>query len=620
MNHEQFSDLVARLEPIARRDPRGYESRVILLALLGYGYLGLIILLLLAALAGSALLIVKAAAIALKLIVIVGALVWMVLRSLWLRIPAPEGVRVTANEVPALFDMIERLRGKLDSARFHEVVITDDFNAAVLQIPRLGPFGWHRNYLMIGLPLMKALTPLQLEAVLAHEFGHLAGGHGAMANHLYRLRISWSRLLEELGREHRAGRFLFEPFFKWFAPYFSAYSFPLARNNEYHADQISSALCGAQAAAQALTATVVVSDYLGTVYWPGIHKQADSSPRPAFSPFSALGVQLSTDVLRPYATGSIERALGDKTGVDNTHPAFSDRLRALGQEPDYAPPAPDGAADQLLGAAREHITKLFDDRWQESIAPSWKARYESAQEGQREMAALAAREQAGESLSDDDALRYALMIEDLGNDTEEAISRLHALVARAPGHASAALNLGFHLLARNDHAGIALVERAMALDDSFVMVGCQRLYDFCVRHDMPEDAKRFMRSLEARTGTLKQMADEVNNITLRDRFVPHGLTTEALDNLVAQLRAIGGLRRVYLVRRLLKHQPDVVTYVLAFIYTPWWKWQSPKETDRIRDQIVRQVDFPGHVTVFCGEGENHWFEKKFRKITASRIL
>ena len=43
-----------------------------------------------------------------------------------------------------------------------------------LQLPRLGIFGWYRNYLIIGMPLMKSLTCEQFKAVLAHEFGHLA--------------------------------------------------------------------------------------------------------------------------------------------------------------------------------------------------------------------------------------------------------------------------------------------------------------------------------------------------------------------------------------------------------------------------------------------------------------
>ena len=35
------------------------------------------------------------------------------------------------------------------------------------------------------------------------------------------------------------GSFLFMPFLNWFVPYFSAFSFPLARANEYEADAIS---------------------------------------------------------------------------------------------------------------------------------------------------------------------------------------------------------------------------------------------------------------------------------------------------------------------------------------------------------------------------------------------
>jgi len=79
-------------------------------------------------------------------------------------------------------------------------LITDDFNAAVVQIPRLGLLGWYRNTLLIGLPLMKALTRQQLAAVLAHEFGHLAGGHGRLGNWVYRLRFGWARLAQGAAR------------------------------------------------------------------------------------------------------------------------------------------------------------------------------------------------------------------------------------------------------------------------------------------------------------------------------------------------------------------------------------------------------------------------------------
>ena len=242
MNHDEFVALVARLEPIARKNPASYENRVIFLAAAGYLYLTMVILLLLAIVAGSLVAVFTAHIIALKLVFIVVPFLWLVFKSLWLKFPKPEGVEITAEYAPALFAMIEKLRHKLRSSQFHHVLITGEFNAGVVQNPRLGPFGWHRNYLLIGLPLMKALTPLQLEAVLAHEIGHLAGGHGAISNRIYRLRMSWANLLERLQRQNSAGMFLFQPFFNWFSPYFSAYSFPLARANEYHADAVAAQL------------------------------------------------------------------------------------------------------------------------------------------------------------------------------------------------------------------------------------------------------------------------------------------------------------------------------------------------------------------------------------------
>jgi Zn-dependent protease with chaperone function len=67
--------------------------------------------------------------------------------------------------------------------RFHGDVVRfgvrgNATNASVVQIPRLGVFGWSRNYLTVGVPLLDAVTPEQFEAVLAHELGHLARAHG----------------------------------------------------------------------------------------------------------------------------------------------------------------------------------------------------------------------------------------------------------------------------------------------------------------------------------------------------------------------------------------------------------------------------------------------------------
>src|SRR5207248_8888294 len=132
------------------------------------------------------------------------------------------------------------------------VLLDESFNAGVIQIPRLGLLGWQRNYLVIGLPLMQALSPEQFRAAIAHEMGHLSRNHGRFAGWVYRLQQTWSRLLETLQAERHGASVLFEWFFNWYAPYFSAYSFVLRRADEYVADRCAVELAGVRSASEAL--------------------------------------------------------------------------------------------------------------------------------------------------------------------------------------------------------------------------------------------------------------------------------------------------------------------------------------------------------------------------------
>jgi len=139
-------------------------------------------------------------------------LAYAILRALWVRFPRPDGVAVTRAQAPALFTMVEELRRKLACPRFHHVLLTAEWNAAVAQRPRLGPFGWYENYLQLGLPLMTGLSLDEFRAVLAHELGHLSRNHGRFGSWIYRIRATWGRLLESLHQARHHWRGLFEGF------------------------------------------------------------------------------------------------------------------------------------------------------------------------------------------------------------------------------------------------------------------------------------------------------------------------------------------------------------------------------------------------------------------------
>ena len=604
----------------ARRNPAGYRTRVLLIALLGNAYLGVMLILVAAlfALALASVVWLKAAGV--KLALVVGVFLWMMLKALWIRIEPPQGTEVTAHDAPQLFSVIEELRRALRAPRFHRVLVTDELNAGVVQSPRLGIFGWPRNYLIIGLPLAKALSVEQFKAVLAHEFGHLAKGHGRVSNWIYRQRLRWARLIAVLEQSESRGLFLFRPFLRWYAPYFNAYSYPLARANEFEADATSARLASKRAAAEALTAVNVVGSYLSERYWPQIVRKADELPQPAFAPFSRMGPHVAREIDQKSMQAWLEEALARKTTPDDTHPSLTERLEALGEPPCLALPAADAAADRLLGAALERITEEFDKGWQDRILPSWQERHREVQEARQRLAELDEKHLSGVELSVQEAYDRALLTESAGGNADRCVEQLRSLHARAADDPVIHYTLGVRLLARDDEAGVALLKRAMQLDPSEIARCSEALRDYCWRKERKDDAHEWHRRMSERIEFEQAAAKERDQVRTTDKFERHDLQAEALSKMQAQLRAISGLRKAYFVRKRVKHMPERAAYVLGFTVSGGFFRGKKGSTQVVLRRIQEQVSFPGETMILSVEGENYLFGRKFRWMRGSRIV
>ena len=256
MNEDKFASLVRSLETFASKNPGVYKLRVGALGALGYVYL-LVIVSLLLGIVAAVLYYGSLNALTLKALWIPLVLVGIVLRSLWITIPVPDGAELKREQAPALFDLIHEVTKTLNGPKIHHVLLSSDFNAGIVQIPQFGMMGWLNNYLVVGLPLLKAFTPAEFRAVLAHEVGHLSGKHSRFSGWIYRLRQSWVEVLTRVHYERHYASFLFEPFLKWYAPYLNAYSFVLARAQERQADEYAVDLAGRETAAVMLARLAV---------------------------------------------------------------------------------------------------------------------------------------------------------------------------------------------------------------------------------------------------------------------------------------------------------------------------------------------------------------------------
>jgi Zn-dependent protease with chaperone function len=619
MERADFEALIERMERAAAEHPVAYRRRVFGLAALGYGYLALVLLVLLGV---GALTIVGFSALSIfgvKIILVVGALLYTVIRALWVRQAPPEGEAVTPSDAPLLFALVGELQQRLKTPPIHCVLVTPELNAAISQVARMGLFGWHRNYLVLGLPLMKGLTVEQLKSVLAHELGHLSRGHARAANRIYRMRLIWARLESSFQRQPRFGAGLIRQFFVWYIPYFNAVSFPFARANEYEADAASVQLTSARDTAQALTNVHVIGSYLAQQYWPAIHASAKDSPEPAFAPISGFVAQSISEVPASDLERWRDAALNQITSHVDTHPSLGDRLKAIGAPAEFAPPLKGHGADELLGSALGRLEKTFDSRWRERILGSWQKQYEATQVKRTRLAALRA-ENAQRPLDEPGSLEFATLVEEVGAGGKEALPLLRAVAARFPDSKAAQFALARSLLSGGEEEGVSLMDGVITADPTALLAGSALLRHYFGQRGDHANGKIWHDRYVDEAIRLQNGQKIRRTLLLSDRYEPHGLDAEAVAKLTLQLKAIKGVKRAYLVRKIDSRFPNPPLYVLGVRCTGFFQLHRQSGAARILKEITEKVAFPGETNILSVDANLYKFARKMRRVKRSKLV
>jgi Zn-dependent protease with chaperone function len=616
MTSEQWDALVRRLEPLAKENPAGYRLRVGLLAALGYLYILGALLFLIGATVGLFFTVVSAHAILLaKLAIPLAALAVVIIRALWVKIPAPEGIALDKSAAPPLWKLVDDVRARVDGPKVDQLLLSGELNASVVQIPRFGPIGWERNYLVVGLPLMQALSPEEFKAVVAHELGHLSKRHGRFSSFVYRLRETWSRLLTNLDEDRHWGRILFRRFFGWYAPYFGAYSFALVRAHEYEADQASAEAAGPHAAATALAALTVADRYLADSYWPSVFEGARTDKRPPGAAYSGMGVGLAEARTGTEREEWLLKALREPAGTADTHPSLSERLLELGVVPPESiialqNGAGETAAQRFLGDAETQLVQRLDDEWRRNVAPHWEAEHEERLEGERTLEELDRRAEH-ESLSADEVAQRAVLTAQL-REPEVAVPLLEELVTRDPDDAGSHFLLGVLLLNLEEDRGLEHLERAMDLDPETVLGACECAYGFLRAHERDEEAEPYLRRAQRRADELEAGHAERLNVGLRGDFEPHALPPEEVERLREALSGFKKIKRAYVVRKRMRHLDDEYPMHVLFLFPRGLVYDQQK----IVNQVAAAVPFDGWI---FSPRETSFKRRKLDRIPGAKI-
>jgi Zn-dependent protease with chaperone function len=257
----------------------------------------------------------------------------------------PPGPRVTSDDQPRLFQEIRRIAEATKSPMPLDVYIGADLNAAVAHVGGFFGIG-ARPIMIVGLPMIAALTVSELRGVLAHEFGHYVGGETRLAPVIYRTRRAIGRTINALARsEHVITRLMFVPFHLYGLMYLRT-TLGISRRQELDADQMAARIAGGSAFESGLVkihaAGLVLDAYmngeigglLAAGYRPPIAEGFERFLRA--EPIAAV-LEKADEVIREGTSDPYD-----------SHPSLKERLDALRTATDSPLRDPDPAATELL--------------------------------------------------------------------------------------------------------------------------------------------------------------------------------------------------------------------------------------------------------------------------------
>ncbi|MDD5394983.1 MAG: M48 family metallopeptidase [Thiothrix sp.] len=565
---QQFEELVERAEQEIAEQPAAYKRRLKWLALLGYAViLGLLVLLLVLtggtvwlALTSSALLLLLFKS---KLIFVLAGLVWVLVRSLFVRIRAPKGYELSRAGFPHVWAEVDKLGKELGTPPIHNIILTSEMNAAIAQTPRLGIIGPYKNTLILGLELLFALTTGQARSVLAHELAHLSGDHSKFSGWIYRLRQSWTQVNGAFHASNVWGTGLLRRFLDWYAPYFSGYSYVLARDNEYEADALAGKLTSHDTAASALVAVHVYGELTGQQFWRSLYDQAYTQAQPETAAYTRLQqfyqqFPIHEDEFKRH----LRTALTRKTDPADTHPALMERLKAL-KATGIKPETDTCKAAVWLGEKTVGVIQHFNQQWVSENTAQWLDFHQRAQTARQDVDKLAARDY--HALAESEKWQLASLTERF-LPARDALPLYQQYAASYPEDTDADLAIGRLLLVRDNADGICHLEKAMC-NPALCVYAAEEAWRYYVRQQQPQQAGDWLIRLESAADLLEEARQERADIQGSDTLMAPNALDKAGEELVQELLGTlpqhGKVQEVWLAQKKVRHFQDNPLFVLA---------------------------------------------------------
>lgn len=612
-SRDKYNQHMEKIIALFNEKPQEFFLRVTGLICLGYAYIAMALVVLITFTLFTFILLMKMPYLAFKLGLPLLLVLGVIFRSFWIKTPPPAGIKLKKKDYPKVYEIVEEIRSGINAPPVHQIQLIPDFNASVMQRPRLGLLGWQKNYLMLGIQLLKTCSYDEIRSILAHELGHLAEGHSAKDAWIYRVQGVWYQLMQNLHNDQSIATVIFTRFFDWYVPLLDSYTFPYRREQEESADELSVKLVGPELAANTFLSMDLKSHYLEKYYWENVGERYSSPEPPAV--YEGMTEALKNGKIEKHdAEIWLHESLKVETGYEDSHPCTRDRVATIlkikpEEVKDYAHSVIDElcrienpAFDQLFPLKGKELCADLDNEYKEFYKDYWLERHQSYNEAKKELEELLAKKTEGE-ISEEEAATCAytsLIVHGFAKSRDlfkEALDR-------NPEDATLRRTYGQQLLDDKDPDCVSYLEAAMKLDRQMQYECGQMLYGFFKSKDDEDRARHYEEMVIDWIEESIQRQKEVSDVKKDDTFLEHDLKEEvtvAIAEVASQFKEI---KTVSLIRKEVKYFPERSFYVFLIDYDRKHISDADKKNTLlsvILQSIIELGNFTGDVIIYHRE-------------------
>jgi hypothetical protein len=259
------------------------------------------------------------------------------------------------------------------------------------------------------------------------------------------------------------------------------------------------------------------------------------------------------------------------------------------------------------------LRREFESRWAEAVAAPWAERHAEVRRQRERLAALRAQAEldADEQL---EQLRLTLRLE----PEVDLRAPLAAFNAAHPDHPLALFLEGSVRLDRGEREGIALLERAMALDPEATKAVCERVHAF-LAEQKDDAAERWAERWRERDAMETERGRQLASLGPRDTLAAHGLDAAQVAALKQCLTrdAMQHVAEVYVARRVIAADASVVQHVMGVRLT-WWGRQRGRQ-QAVVDRLAA-LEWPLPLVFFTLDPPYAPLRKKLRALPDARLI